>query len=44
MKIMALIAAFALLTLGLDAQNEPSAKALPNRTRCRQTLSVKPWA
>ncbi len=44
MKFMTLIAAFALLSLGLDAQNEPPAKALPNRTRCRQTLSVKPWA
>jgi hypothetical protein len=33
----------ALCALLLAAQAEP-AKPLPNRTRCRQTLSVKPWA
>lgn len=33
----------AILALFLAPQNEPS-KPLPNRTRCRQTLSVKPWA
>ena len=28
----------------LGPQAEPQARPLPTRTRCRQTLSVKPWA
>lgn len=43
MKIFIATLACALLALGLDAQ-EPPAKPLPTRTRCRQTLSVKPFA
>lgn len=41
MKILLPLALSAAL---LAAQNEPPSKPLPNRTRCRQTLSVKPWA
>jgi len=44
MRILPLLAALALWTSGLDAQGEKPAKPLPTRTRCRQTLSVKPWA
>ena len=40
MKTTLLLAFSAVL---LAPQTEP-AKPLPNRTRCRQTLSVKPWA
>lgn len=39
--------AILLLTCALSwvlSQQGPPAKPLPNRTRCRQTLSVKPWA
>jgi hypothetical protein len=32
------------LTAALLAAQEPPLKPLPNRTRCRQTVSVKPWA
>jgi hypothetical protein len=33
-----------LLSLGLLLQAAPPAKPLADRTRCRQTVSVKPWA
>jgi hypothetical protein len=44
MKILTTAAVLSLLCGALAAQNEPPAKPLPTRTRCRQTLSVKPWA
>jgi hypothetical protein len=44
MKTSSLWTALALAAASLHAQTEPPARPLPNRTRCRQTLSVKPWA
>ncbi|HZE97986.1 MAG TPA: hypothetical protein VE981_13235 [Planctomycetota bacterium] len=44
MKIKLLPALLALSIPTFAAQNEPPAKPLATRTRCRQTLSVKPWA
>lgn len=43
MKIVSLVLATCLGGTLLRAQ-EPPARPLPTRTRCRQTLSVKPWA
>ncbi|MBV8878529.1 MAG: hypothetical protein JO332_01065 [Planctomycetaceae bacterium] len=43
MKILNGILVLTFLSAILDAQ-EPPARPLPTRTRCRQTLSVKPWA
>jgi len=43
MKILSGVLALAILCAALQAQETP-AKPLPSRTRCRQTLSVKPWA
>jgi len=41
MKILTGILTLTVLCAALEAQ-EPPAKPLPTRTRCRQTLSVKP--
>ncbi|HLY10258.1 MAG TPA: hypothetical protein VKW04_13205 [Planctomycetota bacterium] len=43
MKTLYTLGALSLLAAVLSAQ-EPPGKTLPTRTRCRQTLSVKPWA
>lgn len=43
MKIIAATLCLSILAPLVLAQSAPG-KALPSRTRCRQTLSVKPWA
>lgn len=44
MNIPPLLAATALAIALLHPQAQAPERPLPNRTRCRQTLSVKPWA
>jgi hypothetical protein len=43
MRTLILLPALSFLLNVAVAQNEPT-KPLPTRTRCRQTVSVKPWA